>query len=346
MRLKYFDYFRAIAIVLIVAGHSTPPWAIDSIPEMVFANVITGGTALFVFMSGFFFHHVFYKNFHYQHFLIKKSKNVLLPYIILSIIGFFLIIIFLDMPHQLLTRELNEPYDILALLTQYLWTGRTLTAYWYIPFIMIIFFMSPIFIIYIKLSIHQQVVIFLFTLCASMLIHRPLANLSPIHSVIYYFPIYLFGIIFSIQRYRLLGYLKNKVLILGIAVIIISLVQVVFYGTYKNFHKESIASFNGVDIIIIQKILLILFFLAILQRIAKKEIPILKYIASISFPIFFLHPFVLFFFSYYSVVNYVTFLPGIVIFAIKTMLVLGVSIILANLIKFILHSKSIYIIGW
>jgi peptidoglycan/LPS O-acetylase OafA/YrhL len=55
MRLNYFDYFRAIAIIIIVAGHSFSLWVIDTLPEKVLANIITGGTSLFVFISGFFF---------------------------------------------------------------------------------------------------------------------------------------------------------------------------------------------------------------------------------------------------------------------------------------------------
>lgn len=55
MRLNYFDYFRAIAIVLIVAVHCITPWYINTLPEMVVGNLIAGGSALFVFISGFFF---------------------------------------------------------------------------------------------------------------------------------------------------------------------------------------------------------------------------------------------------------------------------------------------------
>ena len=130
MRLNYFDYFRAVAILFVVAGHSYRPWSINTIPEKVLGNLIFGGTSLFVFISGFFFHHIFYKNFHYQRFLFKKSKNVLLPYTILTIIGFSLIVVYLNNPHKLLTREINTIYDICILFSQYLWTGRTLTAYW------------------------------------------------------------------------------------------------------------------------------------------------------------------------------------------------------------------------
>ena len=47
-------------------------------------NVLTGGTALFVFISGFMFHHVFFDSFKYQKFVMAKVKNVLVPYLILA----------------------------------------------------------------------------------------------------------------------------------------------------------------------------------------------------------------------------------------------------------------------
>ena len=87
MRLVAFDYFRGVAILFIVAGHSYGPWVIDSFGERVLANIISGGSTLFVFISGFFFHFVFYEKFNFREFLKKKAKYVFLPYLTLSVIG-------------------------------------------------------------------------------------------------------------------------------------------------------------------------------------------------------------------------------------------------------------------
>jgi len=94
IRLNYFDYLRAIAILFIVAGHSFSVWSIDTLPEKVLANIITGGTSLFVFISGFFFHHIFYKDFEYKVFIKRKIKKVLVPYIILSTLAFLSLSLF------------------------------------------------------------------------------------------------------------------------------------------------------------------------------------------------------------------------------------------------------------
>jgi peptidoglycan/LPS O-acetylase OafA/YrhL len=98
MYLKSFDYFRGLAILFIVAGHSCVYWAMESLYEKVFANLITGGTTFFVFISGFFFHHVFYPKFQYQLFMAKKVKYVLLPYTLLSLAGFAYFVFYLDRP--------------------------------------------------------------------------------------------------------------------------------------------------------------------------------------------------------------------------------------------------------
>ena len=342
LRLDYFDYFRAIAIILIVAGHSFSLWAIDTLPEKVAANMIKGGTALFVFISGFFFHYIFYQNFKYWRFIKKKINHVLVPYLILSTMGFLVIVIFLE---KGVSHSSNLASDV-KLYVYYLYTGSLFTAYWYIPFIMLTFALSPIFIKFIELRQGIQLTLFFIFLFIAMLIHRPVANLSPLHSFIYFIPMYLLGILFSVHQEKVLTFLNGKIILLGIAVISLSLLQIKFYGTFGNFHKYDMLSFEGIDIIAVQKIFLIFFIISILQTFFDKRITILKYLASVSFPIFFLHPWVLGFMSYCSLTDYLSFLPGIVIFLVTTSIALIGSILIANIIKLILQKRSIYVVGW
>jgi len=59
--IKSIEYFRAIAIILIVAGHLLLAGIESSyLFELAIQNIIFGGTTLFVFISGFLFHHVFF----------------------------------------------------------------------------------------------------------------------------------------------------------------------------------------------------------------------------------------------------------------------------------------------
>lgn len=346
MRLNYFDNFRAIAILLIVAGHSYGSWAIDTFPEKIAANLISGGTALFVFISGFFFHHVFYAKFNYAEFLYKKTKLVFLPYLILSSIAFILIVVILNHPHPKLAHEITGIADFVILYLQYLWTGRVLTAYWYIHFIMIVFLMSPLFIKYIQLPTKVQVSIFLSLLAFSMLIQRPGHDLNPIHSVIYFTPIYLFGIIYSLHEASISRYINNKSFALGALVLLISSTQVLRRGFYGNFHKNEILAYNGIDIIIVQKVILIFFFLSMFKKIGNKEVPVLKYLASVSFAIYFLHPWVLLVVNHNPITTYFLLLPGGVAFLLRTIIAIIACLILLEFIKRVLDKKSRYIIGW
>jgi len=349
MRLVSFDYFRGIAILFIVTGHSYGPWAIDSFGEKVLANLISGGTTLFVFISGFFFHHIFYEKFELKGFLAKKAKNVFIPYLILSVIGIsYYLSSSSQLPHAsyLGIDKVESWMQYIEITAFYLWTGRIVNAYWYIPFIMIIFAISPLFIQYIKLSTQNRVFIFLITLIAAMFIHRPAANLSPLHSVIYFTPIYLLGIICSIHRGSAIDFIKGKSTIIGLIVILLSALQALFFEGHGNFHKEEIFSYGGIDIIIVQKILLCFFLLSILQKYENAHIPTLKLLASSSFAIFFIHPWILLVLSKTGFLSFLEFLPGMGVFIITVPLVLISSLLVAYIIKLGLKKNSRYVIGW
>ncbi|MDO7710781.1 MAG: acyltransferase [Pseudomonadota bacterium] len=216
MRLVSFDYFRGVAILFIVAGHSFGTWPIDTFSEKVLTNIVYSGTALFVFISGFFFHHIFHKDFDMKIFMSKKTNNVLVPYLLLSTLGFIYFALsstpfpFLD---RLISTDVTSWMDYIQLYVSYLWTGRIMYAYWYIPFIMIMFLISPIFIAYIKLSLAVRLTLMVILLLFSaFFVHRPILNMSPIHSVIYYIPVYLIGINCSINREQFELFLKGKTL--------------------------------------------------------------------------------------------------------------------------------------
>lgn len=349
LKLVSFDYFRGIAILFIVSGHSYGSWAIDSFGERVLANLITGGTALFVFISGFFFHYVFYENFVLKGFLKKKAKQIFLPYLMMSVTGIVYYVSSLDpLPYanDLGIDKLDSWMKYIEMVATYLWTGKIATAYWYIPFILIIFTISPFFIRYIKFPTAYRVYIFLTFLAAAMFIHRPAGNLSPLHSALYFMPIYMLGIIYSIHRDSIIAFINGKSIIIGLVVLFLSVLQVLFFEGYGNFHKEEIFSYGGVDIIIIQKIAMCFFFLSILHKYENSNIPGLKLLAQSSFAIFFIHPWILLFFSKSGLESFLYFLPGMGVSLITVPLVLISSLLFAYIIKLGLKKNSRYITGW
>jgi probable poly-beta-1,6-N-acetyl-D-glucosamine export protein len=349
VRLNSFDYFRSLAILFIVAGHSYGPWTSESFLEKILASLISGSTVFFVFISGFFFHYIFYPKFQYKQFILKKVQNVLLPYTILTLLGIFCLVYFLDDPpfaEVFIEGRSVDGYYKLWLWIQYWWTGSILTGYWYVPFIMIIFALSPFFIKLINADIRAQLSVFFLLLGVSCLIHRPLYNLSPVHSVIYFLPIYVLGIICSIYKDNVSRFLEGKSILLGLSVVLMSVLQIYLYDSFGNFHKETMFSYAGIDIMLLQKILMCFFLLSVLKKLDNKEIPFLKYLASASFAIYFLHPWVLYFLYESSILDQITFLPSILIALSTVLFVVAMCLLIATFIRWLFQESSRFVIGW
>ncbi|MBE7712711.1 MAG: acyltransferase [Cyanobacteria bacterium SIG26] len=140
--LNYINIFRGLAILLIVAGHTMQFGSQGTWINNIAFEILTGGTVLFIFISGFLFQYLSDK-FEYKTYLKKKWTNVILPYLITAIPG---IILCFTMP-----VTYGNPFDGLNPLAQigvFLTTGRVHNVpTWYIPMIVIFFLLADIFII-------------------------------------------------------------------------------------------------------------------------------------------------------------------------------------------------------
>ena len=291
------NHFRAIAILIIVAGHSYELGGIafDSFWEGIIRNIITGGTALFVFISGFLFHHIFYKKFNHTNFILGKIRNVFIPYIIIGIIPIAWIVVSqseIDKYNGMFHPSSSGIfYEYIVPAIKYYWTGRFEAAYWYIPFIMVMFALAPVHIYFIKAQIRHKAFILLFLLIISMLMHRPQQNLYVFQSVLYFLPVYLIGITSSIYKDIILRKLSGKEFYILLGVVFLAIVEDL-RGHSGNYHKAAFV-YGGVDIIIIQKLLLCFFFMVWLHRFENYHNKYIHYLASTSFTVFFAHPFLI-----------------------------------------------------
>ena len=342
MRLHLFDNFRAIAILLVVAGHSFDH-SINSrnLGEMFFRNTILGGTTLFVFISGLFFYHIYYYKFQYKYFMLKKIKYVFLPYLMLSAIGFVFSVFYVH----------NLPLSLFsfALFLKYLLTGDLFIGYWYIPFIMTMYLISPFFIWQIKWPLKIKIGVFGGLLCVSMLLHRPLYNINILHSVLYFLPVYMLGIICAIHKDKALDFVKNKTIYLVFCGVLVSLGQILFYGRYGNFHKDYIFDYAGIDVMLLQKIIMCFFLLSILQKLDNTKILVFEYIASRSFAIYFLHPIILKLLEFTDLLRKIHnqhYLHYLSEFVVTFCVLIILSIVLSEIVKFILGKNSRFLIGW
>ncbi|WP_417761202.1 acyltransferase family protein [Shewanella sp.] len=277
-----FVYMRGIAIMLIVAGHSIYNSG-EGFP-LLLENLLRGGTALFVFISGYFFHRVFYKRFEFRSFMQNKINNVLWPFLIISFIGLFALI-----PQWLLLDK--HPLEQVPLDMWYtLRNGYVLYPHWYIPFILVVFLISPLFMEYIKLSAKARWGLLIALSLVAIVVQRPIGNVNVLQSVLYFTPFYMLGICYSQDDTRLAS-IKVPLQWVSWGVLALTLVmQTYVEGHLGNYHKD-FWQYTGIDWQFIQKMALCVLALQGCEWLAQgKEMPWLTRLADMSFAIFFLHP--------------------------------------------------------
>ncbi|MGR5318937.1 acyltransferase family protein [Vibrio sp. DNB22_19_1] len=291
MYLNSFTHFRAIAIIFIVAAHLYNAAGIqfDSFGSVFFQNLIAGGTSLFVFISGFLFFRVFCRQFDFKTFYKNKIRYIFIPYVILGSLPLAYHVLNFKQDWGGLFYPQGDGvihlYIIPAL--KYYATGRFMAAYWYIPFAMALFSMSPLHRKFAYLNIGIQIKLIAVLSIVAIFIHRPLDNISIIQHLIYYTPVYLSGIFCSVHYERCIEALKRFESHLLIAVLSLVLIQTIF-GHNGNYHKTALV-FSGIDMVYIQKLLLCLFLMTYLKRYENKSNKITDILASTSFSIYFLH---------------------------------------------------------
>ncbi|RLS32359.1 MAG: acyltransferase [Planctomycetota bacterium] len=351
------ESFRGLAILLIITGHviGLVPLHIDSTLEKLPLNLLMGGTSLFVFISGFLFYYLYPETFDFIRFLRQKISFVLLPYLVMSA---------LPVTYYAAKRAdwtplhgatglwaLWEP--LLGFLVQslaFLSNGSHIPGgYWYVPFIMVIFVLSPPFRVYGRLRLAPRLAIMVFSMAISMLIHRPVENLLVAQSVIYYTPVYLLGINVAINREEVLRRLAGREGWLGIGILGLAFAQAVCFTEYGNLHKPAL-QWGGIDLMLPQKMLVCLLLYSLFSRVSCLNQPILKTLATSSFALFFLHPLLII--VLHKVVSADTSSTPfgtpieVIQVAVWAIVVTGLSYAIASAIRWCLPAVSRRIIGW
>lgn len=280
-RLIEFDYLRGLAIALIVLGHSI--FLSEKGFPLLLENVLRGGTGLFVFISGFFFHRVFYQGFEYRHFMGKKLRLVLVPFLAISLIGLgFRIVGWAQDGHGIDILLLNSWYTLR--------NGFVLYPHWYVPFILLTFACSPLHLRYIHAGLPWQIFwLLLFTLIA-LFIHRPDSNINQLQSLVYFTPYYLLGILYSRYSQYLLTW-QMPVLILGLLLWLAAAFMQTYVDVHVgNYHKHAFV-WAGIDWQLLQTLGFCLWLLVVCRYLPPgRGSQHLRLLADNSFPIFFVHP--------------------------------------------------------
>ncbi|MCC4831517.1 acyltransferase [Shewanella sp. 10N.7] len=343
--LNSINHFRGIAIIFIVMAHCYRPagWEVETLADKAWFNLMMNGTVFFVFISGFLFHHVFYHRWDYKKYMKNKTKFVFLPYILLSLPWIFWhLTVGTDPALHVMYADIEKPA---VAASWYVITGRTLTAYWYIPMGMMLFALSPWVMHLIKRQHLLIVAVPLFII--AMLIHRPESNLNAIQSLFYFLPVYLLGVWGSAHRDKLFPFIDKYWAVMLLLAIGLAVAQAYWFGA-GTLNKTAL-EFTVPDLMLPQKMLLTFVILAILNKFEHISIKPLQKLAEVSFAIYFIHPWITTpwwmiynspdIFGFEGSGNLLTTL-------VVTMGVIIVSYFIATAIKTILSKKSRYIIGW
>lgn len=296
MYLNSINTYRGVAILLIVLAHcySISGVKIDSTLEKVFANLIAGSTIHFIFISGFLFHHIFYKKLKTNSFYYGKVKRLLIPYTVLSVVP--ILIKVQSEPEYwnayLTTAGEGVVYEFIFPSLLYYITGAHLVAYWYIPFALCLFLMYPLHIRFIETKLRNQLIIIGVCFMIAILIHRPINNLAILQSVFYFTPAYLLGILCSMNKTLIYTQLRGKEFLFLVGALALALVQALL-GRHSNYHKLPFI-YDGIDLILLQKSLLCIFFMVFLYQFERSRNRFIVLLASTSFGIYFIHSYVLY----------------------------------------------------
>ena len=141
-KLVYIDYFRAVAIIFIVLGHSMI-WGHADVKHLN-SQLFAGWTFAFVFIAGFLFQYLSYK-FEYKTYLKKKFTNVIMPYLVtLTPVAFYMAFTLANQKHAFYNYSIPE-----RLISAYLGGYVIQTPLWFVGMISLIFLIAPI-LIYLK----------------------------------------------------------------------------------------------------------------------------------------------------------------------------------------------------
>lgn len=293
-QLTEITMFRAFTIITIVMVHMMLCFGIgaegesgvatDSIILKTIVSIIAGNSAFFVFISGFLFYHVFYqRGFQYNQFIAGKTKKVLLPYCV-TIIAF---IVFNIIYYAFLGKSI--PWNSLTTFFQQTFLYH---AFWYIPFIMLTFALADLHVIFIKQSQKTQAILIGIFTILSMVLGRN--NNNQLQALLYFTPLYLFGIICAMNYEKILN-MSQKIWNSLILVWLIFTFMSAYTDNYIDIYKTTI-TLLPLSYPVPMKMLSCLVFIHFFRRLASLSCSWLDktmaFIANYSFSIYFFHIFI------------------------------------------------------
>ncbi len=346
MFLRYVHNFRAVAIVVIVAGHAIVALGRTENPRTAdfLLDLLDNGTVLFVFIAGFLFEHLS-RRFDYGDYLRKKLLNVIIPYLLVSIPAVLYTVAFTrpDLAHPEELGGTSAAYQAALML---LTGGFTFNyAVWFVPMITLYYLAAPLFLQFVRRPRLYLLAVVLVPL--AMLAHRPPEVNTPAIAL-YFLPAYVLGMWASHERARLepllLRWWAGLLALFGAAV----LARFLFSDRHGNEYASRLFTdeFGLVDWMLPQKLLLCFALLGLMLRLDAVLGDRLRFLGDSSFTIFFVHCYVLFAFQVVSLrVFDVTPQLSVPLWLALTAGTVGLTLAGTALMKRLLGRRSRYLIG-
>jgi len=330
--LRHVHYFRAFAIVSILfahlwelpIGHPDRP-LLYPVRELLFH----ASTMYFLFISGFLFIHLS-DNFDAKRYYRSKALYVLLPYTLLST-GIFCV-------KRGPTLGDSNALELLKDLGRTLLTGTAVGPYWYIPFAVITFLVSPL-----LLALPPRVFRWLCVLACPLPLLGTRTPSVTFPLCVYFFPVYLLGCLAATNYGAFTACVRAKRVPLILAAALSSVLLAALEAA-----PYSVGPVNVTDALFyIQKISLCFLLLEALQRWESRDARLLDSIATYSFAIYFTHPILA---SAELRLKVLSLLPNVEWLVVASSIalvpaILGVNLLLCAAAKRVLGQRSRYLIG-
>ncbi len=294
--LPYIHFLRGIAILYVIAvhargfssyWHSSPDVykVLDSISDPSEGN----GTTLFLFIGGFLFHHLTARDFHYGKYMTQKFRNLILPYLVISIP-----LIWIRLHTDFRTPALPDDFHQWTAIHQaghFLLTGAHLPPFWFISTIILFYFSSPL----LHTIDHPVFYKYVFPAIAlaCLFTYRPIHNANPFLAYLHFIPVYITGMWASRYKEQILSD-RGPVIYILLA-IYLGLCAAELAGwitTPRNTSFEDVLSGTLIFNVYLFKVMILCFFwLMLFYRLREKHLPMLELLGSYSFGLFFVHYF-------------------------------------------------------
>lgn len=332
---KYsIENFRGLAIIFVVASHLGSIRDLGIVGEFLHF-VVVNATAWFVFISGYLFCYIEQRQFNYKKYLVKKAKYVVLPYLLLS---FLVIAIGISISRPQLLGLSKVGYIGWSLAVG---GGAIVGPMWFIPMIVLFFFLSPLFNMLAKSRWLYLAVVF--ALIISVYTWRPVGSLNPFLSFIHFLGFYLLGISFAASARSLDLIARGQLQVLFIILGLLAFGLTYIYGYSEDgplSFRDGLGVFNFLQF---GKLCLLISAFFAFERYMKAESRVLGYFAKISFGLFFIQGFYMA--AYPRIADAFQLASPIYRFFVEVVVVFVFSMVTVAVIKLVMGKRSRYVIG-